>query len=65
MLHKTGWYEYHVSHNITQRAVTLPVQLRERDVQPIGQLDEDTTGLLLITNDGQLNRTFFCQAEGA
>jgi 23S rRNA-/tRNA-specific pseudouridylate synthase len=33
----------------------LPVQLRERDVQPIGRLDEDTTGLLLITDDGQLN----------
>lgn len=33
----------------------LPVPLRERDVQPIGRLDEDTTGLLLITNDGQLN----------
>ena len=33
----------------------LPVQLRERDIQPIGRLDEDTTGLLLITDDGQLN----------
>jgi 16S rRNA pseudouridine516 synthase len=33
----------------------LPVQLRERDVQPIGRLDEDTTGLLLITDDGKLN----------
>lgn len=33
----------------------LPVPLRERDVQSIGRLDEDTTGLLLITNDGQLN----------
>jgi 16S rRNA pseudouridine516 synthase len=33
----------------------LPVALRERDVQPIGRLDEDTSGLLLITNDGQLN----------
>ncbi|MDE2439759.1 MAG: pseudouridine synthase [Betaproteobacteria bacterium] len=33
----------------------LPVQLREREVQPIGRLDEDTTGLLLITDDGQLN----------
>jgi 16S rRNA pseudouridine516 synthase len=33
----------------------LPVSLRERDVQPIGRLDEDTTGLLLITDDGQLN----------
>ena len=33
----------------------LPVQLREREVQPSGRLDQDTTGLLLITNDGQLN----------
>jgi 16S rRNA pseudouridine516 synthase len=33
----------------------LPEPLRERDVQPIGRLDEDTTGLLLITDDGQLN----------
>lgn len=33
----------------------LPVPLRVRGVQPIGRLDEDTTGLLLITDDGQLN----------
>lgn len=33
----------------------LPIPLREREVQPIGRLDEDTTGLLLITDDGQLN----------
>ena len=33
----------------------LPRPLRERDVQPIGRLDEDTTGLLLITDDGQLD----------
>jgi len=33
----------------------LPVQLRKRGVQPIGRLDEDTTGLLLISDDGQLN----------
>lgn len=33
----------------------LPRPLRERGVQPIGRLDEDTTGLLLITDDGQLN----------
>ena len=30
----------------------LPLPLRERGVQPIGRLDEDTTGLLLITDDG-------------
>lgn len=33
----------------------LPAPLRTRDVQPIGRLDEDTTGLLILTDDGQLN----------
>lgn len=32
----------------------LPAPLRERGVQPIGRLDEDTTGLLLLTDDGSL-----------
>lgn len=32
----------------------LPAPLRVRGVQPVGRLDEDTTGLLILTDDGAL-----------
>ena len=33
----------------------LPAQYRGRDLFPVGRLDKDTEGLLLITNDGDLS----------
>lgn len=33
----------------------LPAPLLERGVQSVGRLDEDTTGLLIFSDDGQLN----------
>lgn len=35
----------------------LPGQFRERDVQPVGRLDHDTTGLLLLSDDGAFIHT--------
>jgi 16S rRNA pseudouridine516 synthase len=32
----------------------LPLPLRRRGVQPVGRLDADTTGVLLLTDDGAL-----------
>ena len=52
-LHKPAGYE--CSHQPIHHPsvfTLLPAPLRERGVQCVGRLDQDTTGLLLITDDG-------------
>ena len=54
MMHKPGNYEcsHKTQHHPTIYSL-LPHPLVERGVQCIGRLDEDTTGLILISDDGQ------------
>lgn len=54
MLYKPGNYEcsHKTQHHPTIYSL-LPDPLVARDVQCIGRLDEDTTGLILISDDGQ------------
>jgi 16S rRNA pseudouridine516 synthase len=55
MLHKPTGYECSQKPKHHPSVMTLlPPPLRQRGVQPIGRLDEDTTGLLLFTDDGRL-----------
>lgn len=54
MMHKPSNYEcsHKTQHHPTIYSL-LPHPLVERDVQCVGRLDEDTTGLILISDDGQ------------
>ena len=55
LLHKPAGYECSQKpkhHPSVMSLLALP--LRVRGLQPVGRLDEDTTGLLLMTDDGAL-----------
>jgi 16S rRNA pseudouridine516 synthase len=54
MLHKPANYEcsHKTQHHPTIYSL-LPYPLVARNVQSIGRLDEDTTGLILLSDDGQ------------
>ena len=55
LLHKPAGYEcsQKPKHHPSVMSL-LPPPLRVRGLQPVGRLDEDTTGLLLMTDDGSL-----------
>ena len=55
MLHKPAGYECSLKPKHHPSVLSLlPGPLRVRGLQPVGRLDEDTTGLLLLTDDGAL-----------
>ena len=56
LLNKPAGYETsHKPRDYPSIFSLLPDQLRELDLQAVGRLDADTTGVILITNDGQFN----------
>lgn len=58
-LHKPRGYECSQAPKHHQSVLSLlPWQIRNRGVQCVGRLDQDTTGLLLISDDGQFIHTF-------
>ena len=55
MLHKPAGYECSREPRDHPSVLSLlPAPLRRRGVQPVGRLDQDTTGLLLLTDQGPL-----------
>lgn len=59
VLHKPAGYECSQKPRHYPSVLSLlPVQLRNRGLQTVGRLDEDTTGLLLLTDDGQFLHTY-------
>lgn len=54
-LNKPANFECSMKPSIYPSVMTLlPSPLRKRNIQPVGRLDQDTTGLLILTDDGKL-----------
>lgn len=75
MLHKPAGVVSATEDNRDQTVLDLLKPLPAKDLFPVGRLDKDTEGLLLITNDGQLshqllsprkhvNKVYFAKVTG-
>ena len=65
LMHKPAGYEcsHHPSHHPSVFSL-LPPPLLQRGVQCVGRLDQDTTGLLLFSDDGQFIHRMISPRKG-
>ena len=54
MLHKPAGVVSATVDNTADTVLSLLRNVKDKDLFPVGRLDKDTTGLLLVTNDGEL-----------
>ena len=54
MLHKPAGMVSATVDNTADTVISLLKNVKDKELFPVGRLDKDTTGLLLITNDGEL-----------
>jgi 16S rRNA pseudouridine516 synthase len=54
MLHKPAGVVSATSDNVSKTVLDLITDRKCKDLFPVGRLDKDTEGLLLVTNDGEL-----------
>ncbi len=75
MLHKPAGVVSATEDNRAQTVLSLLPKEMQKDLFPVGRLDKDTEGLLLLTNDGDLahqllspkkhvDKTYFARVEG-
>lgn len=54
MLHKPNGVVSATTDNVSRTVIDLLGDIKHKDLFPVGRLDKDTEGLLLLTNDGEL-----------
>lgn len=65
MLHKPAGYVTSTSDPRDPVVMSLiPAEYKVKDLAPVGRLDKDTEGLLLLTNDGQLAHRLISPKSG-
>ena len=55
MLYKPAGVVSATTDNTADTVISLLADVKDKNLFPVGRLDKDTTGLLLITNDGDLS----------